>query len=252
MTLLAVDCDEQSNFYAVSDTGLLYFFRDEARNGNTVWAFGGAPRQIGQGWQNIHQIICGGGGVIYAIDIDAGGNGRLLYFKDLARNGNEHWAGGVKVLANGGWEDYTRVFSGGDGILYAIGTNGDLYFFRDEARDGSVRWSFGGVPQKIGSGWNGVRDVAYGGDGIIYAVTPDGRLLWFRDLGRNGTFSWANGGHGQEIGEGWSAFARVLSGQDGVLYGITPDGAMQFFRDLARDGTVAWDVGAGQQIGCPS
>src|SRR4051794_2029214 len=150
MTFLTVDCDEQSNFYAVSDTGLLYFYRDEARNGNVVWAFGGAPQQIGQGWQNIHQIICGGGGVIYAGDIDAKGNGRLLYFKDLARNGDEVWAfgGDVQVLSNNGWENYTRVFSSGDGILYAIGANGDLFFLRDEARDGSVRWSFGGVPQK--------------------------------------------------------------------------------------------------------
>ncbi len=154
MTFLTVDCDEQSNFYAVSDTGLLYFYRDEARNGNIAWALGGGPRQIGEGWQNIHQIICGGGGVIYAIDIDVKGNGRLLYFKDLARNGSEVWAfgGGAQVLSNSGWENYTWVFSGGDGILYAIGTNGDLLFFRDEARDGSVRWSFGGVPQKIGQG----------------------------------------------------------------------------------------------------
>jgi len=248
MTILLVDCDEQSNFYAATETGQLNFYQDQARNGTGIWAFGGQPQQIGQGWQDIRQLICGDGGVIYAIDA----KGRLLYYKDLARNGTGIWAfGGVaQVLSDSGWNEYARVFSGGGGILYAIGTNGDLFYYRDEARDGTARWAFGGAPQKIGSGWNGFRDVAYGGDGIVYAVAEDGSLLWYRDLGRNGTFSWANGGKGRQIGQGWNIFSRVLSGQDGVLHGITPDGFMLFYREEARDGTGVWaNGGQGQQIG---
>jgi N,N-dimethylformamidase len=252
MAILTVDCDEQSNFYAVTETGLLYFYQDQARDGNGVWAFGGQPQQIGQGWQGVSQIICGDGGVIYAIEIDwrdPQQNGRLLYFKDLARNGTGDWAfgGAERVVHATGWQNYVRVFSGGGGILYAIDSNGDLYYFRDNARDGSP---FGGDGKKIGQGWGGLRDVAYGGDGIIYAVTQEGRLLWFRDLARDGTASWANGGQGQEIGVGWGALSRVLSGQDGVLYGITTDGRMLFFRDLARNGTGVWaNGGQEQQIG---
>jgi Tachylectin len=123
MIIHTVDCDEQSNFYAVDDTGLLYFFHDEARNGADGF---GQPQQIGQGWQNVTQLICGSGGIIYAVEMDTQANGRLLYFKDLARNGNADWVG-PQVLSPSGWQNYTRVFSGGDGILYAIATNGDLF-----------------------------------------------------------------------------------------------------------------------------
>jgi hypothetical protein len=56
MALLAVDCDEQSRFYATTDSGLLYFYQDQARDGQGVWAFGGQPQQIGQGWQTVTQI----------------------------------------------------------------------------------------------------------------------------------------------------------------------------------------------------
>jgi hypothetical protein len=142
------------------------------------------------------------------------------------------------------------VFSGGDGVLYAIAENGDLFYYRDEARNGTPQWSYGGVAQKIGSGWNEMRDVAYGGDGMIYAVTADGELLWYRDLARNGTVNWANGGAGSQIGQGWASIARLLSGQTGILYGVTADGFLYFYQDLARNGTGVWAFGgAGQRIG---
>ncbi|MFY9983233.1 MAG: N,N-dimethylformamidase beta subunit family domain-containing protein [Chthoniobacterales bacterium] len=247
MSFFLLDCDEQSHFYAATESGALVFYQDLARNGTGIWAFGGAPKTIGSGWNGYRQIICGDQGVIYAID----GAGRLLYYRDAARNGTEAWAAGSgQVIGSGGWDTYARVFSGGDGILYAIATNGDLFYYRDLARNGTPSWSFGGAPQKIGNGWTTIRDVAYGGNGIIYAVGYDGGLYWYQDLARNGTASWAKTGAGERIGWGWNSFARILSGQDGVLYGVTPDGFLMFYRDLAQDGTVNWaNNGQGQQIG---
>ena len=243
-----LDCDETSRFYGGTESGALLFYRDLARDGNGDWAAGGQPAQIGVGWGDMRQLICGDGGVLYAID--PGGN--LLFFRDLARDGNGAWANGgiAQPIGQGGWDRFTRIFNGGGGIIYAIEPNGDLLFFRDQAQDGTPDWAHGGVGQRIGSGWNGFREVAYGGDGIIYAIDHAGTLFWFRDLARNGTESWANHGAGLPIGTGWQVFSRVLSGQDGVLYGITPGGGLYFYRDEARDGSFRWANSAiGQQIG---
>jgi len=47
-----------------------------------------------------------------------------------------------------------QVFSGGDGVIYAITHNGDLQWFRHDGRgDGSFRWA-DTEARKIGVGWN--------------------------------------------------------------------------------------------------
>jgi len=48
---------------------------------------------------------------------------------------------------------FSQVFSGGDGIIYAITVDGFLYYYRDEDRTGTAKWSFSGIGQQIGSGW---------------------------------------------------------------------------------------------------
>jgi hypothetical protein len=253
MAFTALSCDESSTFYAINDAGDLLFYRDLARDGSVSWSHGGVGAKIGTDWRRFRDIIAGRDGVIYAIDGEQSSKpGQLLFYRDLARDGTSRWAfGGTgQVISDGGWNRFIKVFSGGDGILYAIAPNGDLLYYRDEARDGTRQWSYGGIPQRIGTGWNEFRDVAYGGNGVIYAIASDGRLLWYQDLTRNGTMNWAHDGVGQPIGEGWTSFARFLSGQDGVLYGISPDGFLLFYRDLVQDGSRSWAFGGvGQRVG---
>ena len=47
-----------------------------------------------------------------------------------------------------------QVFSGGDGVIYAIADNGDLLWFRHDGRgDGSFKWADNNA-RKSGVGWN--------------------------------------------------------------------------------------------------
>jgi hypothetical protein len=72
------------------------------------------------------------------------------------------------------------VFSGDDGVIYAVTRGGDLLRYKDLARNGSEKWA----PVKtIGiGGWDQFSEVFSGGEGVIYAVTRGGDLRWYRDL----------------------------------------------------------------------
>ena len=151
------------------------------------------------------------------------------------------------------------MFSGGDGIIYAVTPNveaslptgigkgmgghpasgGDLWWYRHVGRaDGSFRWE---GPKKVGTGWGGLKHVFSGGDGIIYAVTSNveaslptgigegmgghpasgGDLLWYRHVGReDGSFRWE--GPLRKVGTGWGGLKHVFSGGDGIIYAVTP------------------------------
>jgi hypothetical protein len=219
--------------------------------------------------------------------------GDLLWARHLGRNdGSFKWEGPEKVGV--GWGRFKHVFSGGDGIIYAItpvveasvhitgettpASGGDLWWYRHVGReDGSFAWE---GPKKVGTGWGELEHVFSGGNGIIYAITPlvearvhitggttpasGGDLMWFRHLGRDdGTFRWDGP---KKVGTGWSAFTQAFSGGDGIIYGITPvvearvhiadpttpasGGDLMWFRHLGReDGTFRWDgpkkVGSG-------
>jgi hypothetical protein len=247
MSFKFITSDNQSNIYAVSNGGDLLYYRDQARNGTSQWAFGGVGQTIGSEWGHFLRLFSGDAGILYAI----APNGNLLYFRDEARNGTAQWAfGGIGQKISSGWGAYLKVFSGGDGIIYAITATGDLLYFRDEARDGTPRWSFKGVGQKIHTGWDDYLRVFSGGEGIIYAVARNGDLLYFRDKARDGTRQWFRDGQGKKIAEGWNLFSTIFSGGDGIIYAITPDGSMLFFKDKARNGKAKWaNNGQGQLLG---
>ena len=78
----------------------------------------------------------------------------------------------VKVLWRGGWNDFVEVFSGGEGVIYAISQDGNLLWFKDENRDGTGDVSNGKI---IGNGgWNTFASVYAGEEGVIYAITEAG------------------------------------------------------------------------------
>ena len=159
-------------------------------------------------------------------------SGQLLFYRDTTRDGT----GDVNtpgVIGLGGWDQFLHLFSGGDGIIYAVNTAGQLLFYRDWRRDGTGDVS---SPSVIGQGgWQFMRHLFSGGDGILYAVDGDGRLLFYRDQTRNGTGDVANP---SVIGlGGWQQFSHLFHGGDGILYAVDPDGRLLFYRDRTRDGT---------------
>jgi hypothetical protein len=152
------------------------------------------------------------------------------------------------------------VFSGDDGVIYAIQDNGDLLWYRHDGRgDGTFTWA-PGPGNRVGNGWN-FWHVFSGGDGVIYAIEhvgldpvtgrrTGGRLLWFRHDGRgDGTFTWAPGS-GNQVGSGWGGFKQVFSGGDGVIYAIQDNGDLLWYRHDGRgDGSFTWAEGSGTKVG---
>lgn len=173
-------------------------------------------------------------GNFYAVEAD----GRLLHQSDQTRTGATRsaaptWAAAKQI--GSGWAGFMHVFSGGDGILYAVQPNGDLMYYKDLDNNGG--WAHGGVGQKIGSGFDQFQHVFSGGDGIIYAVRHDGAVQFYKDLARDGTASWFNSGIGVVVATGWSNLRMIYSNGDGIIYVVTQSNDLLFLRDSTRDGT---------------
>jgi hypothetical protein len=188
-------------------------------------------------------------------------------------NGTFRWTGAMKTVGTG-WGEMTHVFSGGDGIVYAItpvipasppigigpgmeghpASGGDLMWGRHLGwRDGTFRWD--GELKKVGIGWGAMDHVFSDGNGIIYAIThyepatlatgigpgmgarpaSGGDLMWGKHLGReDGTFRWEGL---KKVGNGWGDLVHVFSGGDGIIYAIT--------RPIPA--TLATGIGPGQE-----
>ena len=204
-------------------------------------------------------------GVIYAITRD----GRLLWYRDLDRHGNNGpnaergWAAGSGNQIRKGWNGFVYVFSGGDGIIYAITPDGRLLWYRDDDRQGNngpnaERGWAAGSGNQIGKGWNGFTHVFSDSTGVIYAITEDGRLLWYRDDDRQGNNGpnaergWAPGS-GNQIHFGWYRFVHVCA-SGGNIYAVTADGRLLWYKDDDGQGgndpggSTGWAAGSGNQI----
>src|SRR6516165_4790230 len=162
------------------------------------------------------------GGVIYAVT----NSGALLWYQDLKRDGTNGphaeagWASNSGSQISSGWDGFDHVFSGDDGVIYAIKPTGELLWYRDVKRDGSNGADGGSgwdshSGNQIGFGWDQFKRVFYGGNGIIYAIKPTGELFWYQDVKRDGTnganaqTGWAPGS-GNQIGFGWDGFDHVF------------------------------------------
>jgi hypothetical protein len=133
-----------------------------------------------------------GKGLLYGL----ASNGDLVWHQHLGRqDGSFTWAYGNNGEGNRvvgtGWDAFSQLFSGGDGIMYAVSANGDLNWYRHEGRwYGTFDW-FQQSPAVVGFGWDAYTRLFSGGDGIIYGVLPNGDLMWHRHEGRtDGSFRW--------------------------------------------------------------
>jgi Tachylectin len=158
--------------------------------------------------------------------------GQLLFYRDRTRNGT----GDVNtplLIGSGGWQEYTRLFSDGNGAIYAVNAQGQLLFYRDWTRSGTDDIN---SPSVIGlGGWQSMKFIFSGGPGIIYAVNAQGQLLFYRDNTQNGTgdvHSPAVIGQG-----GWQQFSHLFYGGNGILYAVNGQGQLLFYRDHTQNGT---------------
>ncbi len=264
--------------YGITDNGDLLWYRHDGRNDGTfTWADNNA-KKVGVGW-NFKQVFSGGrwcdlrhrrqrrsalvpsrrtrrlqlpvgrqqrgrsasGGsspaLIYAVTRSATCCGTATTDEvTAASTGRDTEA---RKVGNG-W-NFKQVFSGGDGVIYAIADNGDLLWYpprRTRRRHLQVgRLTTG---KKVGNGWN-FKQVFSGGDGVIYAITDNGDLLWYppRRAGRR-QLPVGRQQRGKKVGNGWN-FKQVFSGGDGVIYAITDNGDLLWYRHDGRsDGSFPW------------
>jgi N,N-dimethylformamidase len=251
---------DDRSLYGIAATGELLWY--------PAWTDPATPpnladgRQIGVGWAGFDHVFPGGDGILYAVHSD----GALLWYRDLFRNGTNAPDGSFGWDANSGnqigqgWTGFANLFSGDNGIIYAIRPDGPLLWYQDlnrdgsNAPDGSSGWAANSGHQ-IGSGWSGFRHVVPGGGGIIYLVNAKGELLWYRDEFRNGSndpsgaTGWA-AASGSKVGSGWDFFTHLFGGDTGLIYACRTTefgGAMRRYLDLFLDGSngpggAGWDV----------
>jgi N,N-dimethylformamidase len=241
---------DDRSIYAITAAGTLLWY--------PVWTDSSNPpsvdqgRQIGIGWADFSHVFSGGDGIVYAVDKD----GALRWYRDERRDGTNAadgstgWASASGNQIGTGWLGFAQLFSGSDGVIYAVRTTGELLWYSDLARDGSnapdgsAGWAETSGSQ-IGVGWNGFRHIVPGGGGVIYAVTLKGDLTWYRDDRRDGSndSSGAEGwaaASGARIGIGWDFFSHLFAGEEGVIIACRAaefGGTLLRYRDLLRDGT---------------
>lgn len=193
--LLASDAGT-GDLFAVHENGKLFLYSYKG-TGYT----GG--NEIGHGWENMRQLIPAGDGILYAIAND----GSLYWYRWTS----EGWMTNSGAAAIGsGWSGLT-VFSGGNGILYAIvQSTGELRWYRHlDPFGGTSSWL---GPRTIGSGWQSMRWAVGLGSGIIYAVNTAGALLYYENTGyADGSAVWLNGGKAQTIGSGWTSYRSLTA-----------------------------------------
>ncbi len=152
-----------------------------------------------------------------------------------------------------GWQDFSSLVAGGNGIIYAVNPNGTMLWYRHSGfRDGNVGPASWSGPRTVGTGWDSFTTIFSAGSGIIYGIQPNGDLLWYRHLGAaDGSFAWDGP---IRVGTGWQDFTNVFSPGEGIIYAVQPDGAFLYYRHITWNEALAdctWDgpaqIGTGWQ-----
>jgi hypothetical protein len=121
------------------------------------------PLVVGSGWGNYVDVFSGGLGVIYAVQPD----GTLVWYRHVSyRNGIDpvarpaagsttlgrtgaKWEG-PKVVGSG-WQKFRKIFSPGDGFIYAVNADGELFWYEHQGfMDGANTWQ---GPVKLATDW---------------------------------------------------------------------------------------------------
>ena len=167
---------------------------------------------------------------------------QLLLYHDTTQDGRDD-VNTPALAGTGDWAHYKFVFSGGNGIIYAVDQAGRLLFFQGSSQNGTDSVT---GPAVIGlGGWADFKFLFSGGNGIIYAVNQAGELLFYRDYTQNGT---GDVDTPKRIGlGGWADFKFLFSGGNGIIYAVNQAGELLFYRDYTQNGTG--DVDTPKRIG---
>ncbi len=158
---------EGGQFRPLNPGGNLIWYR---HTGNTYGTFSWAPgsgTQVGSGWDAFQTAFSGGNGILYGITkvvpahfdvvtnrfIPETGGDLLWYRHTGATTGQGTWGAGSGTVVKKGFGHYKRVFSGGDGVIYAIDQSDQLLWFRHDGQaTGAATWATAsGSP--VGYGW---------------------------------------------------------------------------------------------------
>jgi hypothetical protein len=159
--LVEAGADVESGTSAASGGDLWWYRHLGHEDGTFRWD---ERKKVGTGWSGFKHLFSGGGDIIYAVDpvVQTGvavkggatptSGGDLWWYRHVGHDdGTFRWEGPKKVGV--GWGGFEHLFSGGDGVIYAITRHGDLLWFRHEGRDdGSFRWTDSHA-RKVGTGW---------------------------------------------------------------------------------------------------
>jgi hypothetical protein len=211
-----------------------------------------APKQVGSGWENVQEILPGGGSTVYALLK----NGDLnWYFHNGSLKGDATWQGPTRVGT--GWGG-VRLVPNGDGLIYTIAPDGTMKMYTHKNYKNGQGLYAGWAPEKVVmSGMNRYKQVFGGGNGVIYAVDQNNDLYWFRhdyknavDMPKVGlpsmvtaalTAAWAKTWDGpNKIGIGWNVPKLFCSGS-GHIYAVTSAGEMTAYDHCGwREGSANW------------
>lgn len=209
-----------ATIYGIATDGSLKWYRHNAAatggglNDAGAWDPKGS-KEVGVGWNGFKQVFAGGGGSIYGILP----NGDLMWYRHDGYttggglNDPGGWSANSRRKVGVGWNGFKQVFSGGQGVIYAITPDGSLKWYKHNAYlsgaglESPSAWD-PRSGKEIGVGWNSFTDLFAGRGGVIYGVLPDGSLRWYKHRayltggGLNDAGAWDPRG-GKEIGVGW-------------------------------------------------
>jgi len=223
--------------YGIDEHGNLKWYRHNGgATGEPVSTPGAwdGPHYVGVGWQNFERVFPGTGPIFYAVDKI----GDLLWYRHNGfASGSTHnevgaWDG--PTIQSWGWQGLEQIFSGSDGVIYAITKDGTLRWYRHK------RWLNGDSknvpgawegPKVLGTGWQDYKKVFSGCKGTIYAITQDGTLKWLKHLeyltGGSRPSAWLAP---RTVGIGWQNFQHVFPACNGIIYAVTPNGELWWYK----------------------
>ncbi len=141
-----------------------------------------------------------------------------------------------------GW-NFSKVLSGGNGILYAIDAKGDLYYYEHypTSKDEKIKWVH--TKELIGTQWNKFKHVVAGRQRVLYAVDSQNKILYYKHR-----VYW------DKVDKQWDVTSRTIgtlppktadfiAGGTRDLYVVLTDGTLHYFRHkLDPKENEKWEV----------
>lgn len=161
-----------------------------------------------------------GVGNIYLVTLE----GNVYWYRDVKRDGSPGSLEGPRTVGTDGWNFYRYVFSGDDGIVYAVNDRkNEMYEYRDDSQNGSQLRAVQTMHPNFT--WWRYYTLFNGGPNVVYGVFWNGNL--YRIQRDGASFK----SRPTLLAEGWQHYQHVFSGTRGILYAVTRTGALLFFRD---------------------